>query len=52
VETINRKILVTGSVGFIMSAFVLRLLALGHTVIGIDNHINFSAWYRNELKLI
>ena len=37
-ETINRKILVTGSAGFIGSA--LTLLARGDTVIGIDNHNN------------
>lgn len=51
-ETINRKILVTGSAGFIGSALVIRLLARGDRVIGIDNHINFGAWYRNEFKLI
>ena len=51
-ETINRKILVTGSAGFIESALVLWLLARGDTVIGIDNNINFGAWYRNEFKLI
>ena len=48
----NRKILVTGSAGFIESALVIRLLARGDTVIGIDNHINFGVWYRNEFKLI
>ena len=40
-ETINRKILVTGSAGFIGFALTLRLLARGDTVIGIDNHNNY-----------
>ena len=52
IKTMNRKILVTGSAGFIESALVIRLLARGDTVIGIDNHINFGVWYRNEFKLI
>jgi len=34
------KELVTGAAGFIGSAPVLRLLARGNTVIGIDNHNN------------
>ena len=51
-ETINRKILVTGSAGFIGSALVIRLLARGDKVIGIDNRINFGVWYRYEFKLI
>ena len=50
-ETINRKILVTGSAGFIGQALVLLLLVLGDTVIGIDNHVILGAWYRNEFKL-
>jgi len=52
IETINSKIPVTGTDGFIGSALVLRLLARGDTVIGIDKHINFGDWYRNEFKLI
>ena len=34
-------ILVTGSAGFIGSAVSLRLLEIGHRVIGIDNHNNY-----------
>jgi nucleoside-diphosphate-sugar epimerase len=34
------KILVTGSSGFIGSTLVLRLLARGDAVVGIDNHNN------------
>ena len=51
-ETINRKILATGSADFIGSALEIRLLARSDTLIGIDNHINFGPWYRNEFKLI
>lgn len=35
------KILVTGAAGFIGSSLVLRLLELGRTVIGIDNHNDY-----------
>lgn len=35
------KVLVTGAAGFIGAALVLRLLARGDTVIGIDNHNDY-----------
>ncbi len=40
-------ILVTGAAGFIGSSLVERLLAAGHTVVGLDN---FDSFYDPELK--
>jgi nucleoside-diphosphate-sugar epimerase len=37
----SKKILVTGSAGFIGSALSIRLLDRGDTVIGIDNHNDY-----------
>lgn len=42
-----KKIIVTGSVGFIGCAVTLKLLKRGDTVIGIDNHNNY---YDPKLK--
>lgn len=41
------NIFITGCTGFIASSLVLRLLELGHKVIGIDN---FDSYYPKELK--
>ena len=35
------KILIIGSAGFIGSALTLKILELGHEVIGIDNHNDY-----------
>lgn len=41
------RTLITGAAGFIGSALALKLLQIGHTVIGIDNH---NAYYDPSLK--
>lgn len=45
------KVLVTGSVGFIGSALVLRLLDRGDAVIGIDNHNDYYDPALKEARL-
>ena len=45
------KLLVTGSAGFIGSALTIRLLELGHTVIGIDNHNDYYDIALKEARL-
>ena len=42
-----KKILVTGSAGFIGSALCIKLLERGDSVVGIDNH---NDYYDPELK--
>ncbi|MDR2366144.1 MAG: NAD-dependent epimerase [Zoogloeaceae bacterium] len=46
-----KKILLTGSAGFIGSALALRLLARGDIVIGIDNHNNYYDPALKEARL-
>src|SRR5210317_2191679 len=43
-----KKILVTGSAGFIGSALCLKMLERGDGIIGIDNH---NDYYDPELKI-
>jgi UDP-glucuronate 4-epimerase len=45
------KVLVTGAAGFIGSALVLRLLARGDTVVGIDNHNHYYDPALKEARL-
>ena len=45
------KILITGSAGFIGSALALRMLELGETVIGIDNHNDYYDPALKEARL-
>tara|TARA_A100001011_G_scaffold385564_1_gene459773 strand:- start:178 stop:1197 length:1020 start_codon:yes stop_codon:yes gene_type:complete len=43
----NHPILITGAAGFIGSALALKLLDIGHNVVGIDNH---NDYYSPNLK--
>jgi UDP-glucuronate 4-epimerase len=46
-QTQNYKIVVTGAAGFVGAALTLRLLADGHTVVGLDS---FNNYYDPALK--
>ena len=43
-----KKVLVTGSAGFIGSALALKLLERGDVVVGVDNH---NEYYDKTLKI-
>ena len=45
------KVLVTGAVGFIGSTLVMRLLARGDRVVGIDNHNDYYDPALKEARL-
>jgi len=45
------KILITGSAGFIGSALTIKMLELGHEVIGIDNHNDYYSTLLKEDRL-
>ena len=45
------KVLVTGSAGFIGSAFSIRLLDRGDEVVGIDNHNDYYDPALKEARL-
>ena len=50
-QYLPKKILVTGSAGFIGSALCLRLLERGDQVIGIDNHHDYYDPALKEARL-
>jgi nucleoside-diphosphate-sugar epimerase len=50
-KNIPKKVLVTGSAGFIGSALCLYLLARGDEVIGIDNHNDYYDPALKEARL-
>jgi len=45
------KILITGSAGFIGSALTIKMLELGHEVLGIDNHNDYYSTLLKEDRL-
>ena len=47
----NKKVLVTGSAGFIGSHLVMKLLERGDTVVGIDNHNDYYDPALKEARL-